>query len=273
MERIQEALAKARAARETGPVLQAAPAPDAPPPADTAQSGDWGALRPVTLDTKRLIKARVMTLAGGRDAAAFDVMRTKVLQTMRANKWRRLAITSPSPGCGKSTLALNLVFSVARQAELKAMLFELDLRRPSLAQTLGLEPSASVEDVLAGKVGFADQALCHNRNMALSLCKGSARNPAEILHSAFAAAKLAEIEAAYAPDLMVFDMPPMLVSDDMMAFAGQVDSVLLVAEAERTSIKEIDICERELSAQTNFMGVLLNKCRYMDQDYGYSYYG
>ena len=47
--------------------------------------------------------------------------------------------------------------------------------------------------------------------------------------------------------------------------------VLLVAAAETTTIKEVDACERELASQTNVMGVVLNKCRYMDDTQGYSY--
>jgi len=64
----------------------------------------------------------------------------------------------------------------------------------------------------------------------------------------------------------------MLVTDDMMAFAGEVDCVLLVAAAEASTIKEVDTCERELAAQTNVLGVVLNKCRYTDRGAGYGYY-
>ena len=71
---------------------------------------------------------------------------------------------------------------------------------------------------------------------------------------------------------MIFDMPPMLVSDDAMAFFPNVDAVILVAAAETTKIKEVDSCERDIASQTNVMGVILNKCRYMGPEYGYNYY-
>jgi len=64
----------------------------------------------------------------------------------------------------------------------------------------------------------------------------------------------------------------MLVSDDAMAVMGQIDCVLIIAAAESTTIKEIDRCERELATQTNVLGVVLNKCRYMEEGYGYDYY-
>lgn len=274
MERIQKAIAKARASRGSAlsqvPYLPQGIVPGA---SETSVKEVWTALKPYVPNEERLTRARITTLTGGQEASAFDVMRTKVLQTMRSNNWRRLAITSPSPSCGKSTVALNLAFSLARQQEIRTAVFELDLRRPSLSATLGVNISHSVTDVLTGQVGFENQALCFQNNLALSLCTGAVRNPAELLHSAVIPIELSAIEKRYNPDLVIFDMPPMLVSDDMMAFAGQVDCVLLIAAAEATTIKEIDLCERELVQQTNFMGVVLNKCRHMGKEYGYSYYG
>lgn len=266
MEKIQQALAKARAAREGSAETMSRPV--AP-----AVASAWDDLTPFTPEPEHLLKSRIMTLTGGRDAQAFDVMRTKTLQTMRANNWRRLAITSPTPNCGKSTLSLNLAFSIARQSELHAMVIELDLRRPSLTRLLGANPAHNMDDLLEGKVDFQEQALCYQHNLAFSLATGPIRNPAETLQGTGTARILADIEERYAPDIMIFDIPPMLASDDAMAFAKQVDCVLLVAAAEETTIKEIDTCERELASQTNFMGVLLNKCRYMGREYGYSYYG
>ena len=72
---------------------------------------------------------------------------------------------------------------------------------------------------------------------------------------------------------MLFDMPPMLEADDIMAFARHLDCVLLVAGAEKTTIKQLDMCETELASQTNVMGVVLNKCHYIGSEYGYGYYG
>lgn len=278
MEKIQEALAKARASRDGGAPDRAAPVRTAAPrTAETAQESAtalaWAGLTPLQLNAEQLKKARITTLSGGHEATAFDVMRTKTLQTMRQNNWRRLAITSPSVACGKSTIALNLGFSLSRQEEVRSILMELDLRRPSLTRMLQARPPACVTEVLQGTADFASQALCHQGNLAFSLCTTKVGNPAELLQTTNVPERLAEIEARFSPDLMIFDMPPMLLSDDMMAFAVHVDCVLLVAAAEATTIKEIDTCERELASQTNVMGVVLNKCRYMGQEYGYSYYG
>jgi Mrp family chromosome partitioning ATPase len=111
----------------------------------------------------------------------------------------------------------------------------------------------------------------HRGNLAVLPAVGSRRNPAELLHSPQAAQALDRIEALYDPTLMLFDLPPIMVGDDVMAIAGHLDGVLLVAAAGSTTIAQIDVCERELAARTNVVGVVLNKCRYLDQDYGEGY--
>lgn len=278
MEKIQAAIERARAERaELGAAAArqpAAPGTASPGIAEAPAPGPeaaWAALQPFTADPARMAAHRIVSFQGGRGAVTFDVMRTKVLQQMRANNWRRLAITSPTQGCGKSTIALNLGFSLARQPDIRTIVAELDLRRPSLSEMLGVSGKASLSQVLEGQADFADVALCHGGNLALATNQRPVRNPAELLHSAGVPAALAAIEAKYQPDILLFDMPPMLVSDDAMAFVGQVDAVLLIGGAEATTIKEIDTCERELATQTNVMGVVLNKCRYMGQEYGYGY--
>lgn len=286
MEKIQSAIEKARAARAATPAGPAAGPPpaaaarDTVEPAPTAQAGlapdtaaAWAALPSFAADAARLRAGRIVTFAGGSETVSFDMMRTKVIQQMRANGWRRLAITSPTAACGKSTIALNLAFSLARQKELRTILAELDLRRPTLARMLGLPGRTGFSEVLEGRADFASSALRHGAGLALALNDGPVRNPAELLQASPVSGALAAIEARYAPDILLFDMPPLLVSDDAMAFIGHVDAVLLVAAAETTTIREVDACERELASQTNVMGVVLNKCRYMGAEYGYSYYG
>lgn len=270
MEKIQAAIERARAERtEVSPPPAAAGA--AAVPAGVAEA--WEALPAFRADPARMAAHRIVAFQGGREAVTFDVMRTKVLQQMRANNWRRLAITSPTPGCGKSTITLNLGFSLARQPDIRTIVAELDLRRPSLATTLGITGGPSFAQMLEGRAEFAAVAQRFGHNLALATNQGAVRNPAELLHGTGVPPALAAIEAQYQPDILLFDMPPMLVSDDAMAFVGQVDAVLLIAGAEATTIKEIDTCERELATQTNVMGVVLNKCRFMGPDYGYSYYG
>ncbi|MEL6210616.1 MAG: chromosome partitioning protein, partial [Pseudomonadota bacterium] len=72
------------------------------------------------------------------------------------------------------------------------------------------------------------------------------------------------------PTVMLFDLPPLLVNDDAMAFLGHVDCALIVAAAEKTTVKEIDRCERDVASQTFVLGVILNRCRYMERSDSYN---
>ncbi|MDO5757681.1 MAG: CpsD/CapB family tyrosine-protein kinase [Rhodobacterales bacterium] len=275
MEKIQQALAKARAERNdpgatVAPMRREAIAPAFETSLDVAEA--WHALPELTLDAGRLKENRILALEGGREATDIDMMRTRVLQQMRDNGWRRLAITSPTAGCGKSTIALNLALSLHRQSDLRIILMELDLHRPSLADMVGLTEEMSFAKVIGGESDFASNAVRYSDNLAISVNQRPYKNAAELLGGRTMPQVLAEIEENYAPDVMLFDTPPMLVTDDMMAFARHMDCVLLVAGAEMTTTKEVDVCERDLAAQTNVMGVIVNKCRYMGPEYGYEYY-
>ncbi len=278
MEKIQAAIAKARATRDQRPkaegsiaVAQANTA--APSAAGFSSSVDaaWAALGEFKPNPANMDRSHIVTFSGGSEAMAFDALRTKILQQMRANNWRRVAITSPGSSCGKSTVALNLAFSLARQPDMRAILMDLDLRHPSLARMAGLTQQRHFADMLRGQSSFAENALRYGANMALACGTRVERNSAELLASPDTAAALDSIETEYAPNVMIFDMPPMLATDDMMSFAANVDCVLLLAAAERSTIKEIDACERELASQTNVLGIVLNKCRYVEQGYGYGY--
>jgi Mrp family chromosome partitioning ATPase len=290
MEKIQSAIAKARATRE-GRLPEAAAAPSAPDPspapspapspglapaaalsAPAAAEAAWTALPGLRTDPGLMRRHRIVAFEGGHEAASFDVMRTRLLQQLRANGWRRLAITSPAPGCGKTTTALNLAFSLARQSDQRTVLAEVDLRRPALARMLGIRVHHSFARVLEGKGALADNAVRYGSNLAIATNHDPYRNPAELLHGPSVGPALAAIEARYDPSVVIFDMPPMLVGDDALAFIGHVDCVLLVAAAEATTVEEVDTCERDLAAHTNVLGVILNKCRFPDRRYGYSEY-
>lgn len=280
MEKIQKAIAKARATR-TGasasaePTATTAPKPPArtvPPPPDADARRDlWAALPDFTPDPQLLARNHIVAGHAGHAAMGFDKMRTRLIQQLKAHDWRRVAITSPGPGCGKSTVALNLGLSLARQSELYTLLAEVDLRRPSLARMLGLPVRHDFGMVLADQAQLADNAVRLGKNLAIATNHAPFGRSAELLHSSTVGPALDSIEAEYAPDIMIFDMPPMLASDDVMAFMRHVDCVLLVAAAGSSTISEIDACERELAGQTNVMGVVLNKSRYDGPGYGYEY--
>lgn len=278
MEKLQKALQKAREQRHPAPepveAVNMGLAPDgaggtAPGPADTGAQGLWEALESFEPTAKTLEKNRIVTASAGHLGASFDILRTKTLLTMRKNGWTRLAITSPTMSCGKTTTACNLAIGYARNPEVRTILLEFDLRRPSIAKTLGLPDSRDLTEMLNGTTDFSQHARRYRSNVAVVAANAPSHDPASVLISKTTQDVLQDIEDRYAPDLMIFDLPPLLVTDDTRAVLKDVDCAILVARAGTTTVSQLDICEREIAEHTNMLGIVLNNCRDVEDNYGY----
>lgn len=222
----------------------------------------WQALAPLTLQEKHLFKHRVVTRLAGRAAAPFDILRTKTLLQMRQNGWKRLAITSPLPRAGKTTAACNLALGLGRQSDLRSILFDLDLRDPRVQDFFETTPPHGIGEVLKGAIPFEKQALRYGNNLAVSMAQKGETDPTRILLSEETMSTLNAIEETYQPDLMIFDLPSVLVNDDTRAFLKNADCALIVVRADKTYYEKFEACRREIEQLTNVLGVVLNAYRH-----------
>ena len=283
MERLQAAIEKARAQREDT-------RPEYTPPPPMQQQGTasavgsavegngvdaaWAALRP--LDTSRPAYSKqgdLIALHPGGPGAAYDILRTRLVQQAETHGWRRIAVISAGGAAGKTTIVANLAFSLARQSDYRSLVIDFDLRRVTLAHALDQKVSHTMEDVIEGRVPFSEHALRYGDNVAFGLNGQTVRHPAELLQSQRTKTALAEIEAQYKPNFTIFDLPPLFTGDDSIGFLRNVDCALIVVAAEETPMSQIDTAERQVSELTQVMGVVLNKCRITSDDYSYDYSG
>lgn len=268
MEKLQAAIEIARQKREAerAATVPAAPAPGAgaaPQPA-TGVDALWQALPETGVDSAALIRSRVLSQSASQESTPFDVLRTKILYQMRQNGWRRLAITSPLPKCGKTTTAVNLALALGRQPELRSMLFDFDLRAPAVAEKLGLGRPPSIVPLLRGDRSLADHGRRIGPNLALALSGEPQTDPTRLLMADATRDTLARIQGDYAPDIMIFDLPSILIGDDARGFLQHVDCALIIARADETRYGDFDSCEREVGEYTNVLGVVLNGYRHGD---------
>lgn len=220
----------------------------------------WDALLPVDLDAARLSAEGIFVEGQGTPAtAAFDILRTRLLPKMAERGWRRLAITSPTHGCGKTLVAANLALSLARKPSCRVALIDLELRFPALARVLGLSGIGPLRDFLAGTAPLEAQLRRHGDNLALGLNGQPVPNAAELLQEAGTAETLAAVIDRLAPDIVLYDLPPALGSDDVIAVLPQVDAVLLVADADQTTAEDIRACQQMLEGRRPLIGVALNR--------------
>jgi len=272
MERIKQAVAKARQQQSENRDAQAdraaptrftaitPPQSPAPTQLNDIESVDYRHTRVVLLDSSHLEQQRIV----GHDklhpaSQAIDLLRTQVLQKMEEKGWRTLAITSPNADAGKTTVAINLVMSIAHQTQKTVMLVDLDLRKPSVSSYLGLPEHLSLNEVLDGSASLPDALINPGipRLVILPTTQPIAR-PAEILASAKIDNLIAELREYYDSRIVIFDLPPLLNTDDAIAVLPQIDCVLLVVGEGMSSKTEITECLRHLPA-ANLLGVVLNK--------------
>ncbi|WP_282063779.1 CpsD/CapB family tyrosine-protein kinase [Roseobacter litoralis] len=265
MEKLQAALENARKARDSATTAVRKKPRVAAVAAATSTAGRalpdedlWAALTPFDVSDKHLNEYRVVTREAGPSAAPFDILRTKVLLQMRQNGWKRLAITSPMPNSGKTTTSCNLALGLGRQRDLRAILMDLDLRDPSIHSFFETEPPHGIGDLLTGQVDFSAQALRIGDNVACCMARKSESDPTRLLLAEETVDVIDHIEATYKPDIMIFDLPSVLVNDDTRAFLKNVDCALIVVRANTTRYNQFDACEREISEHTNVLGTVLN---------------
>lgn len=214
----------------------------------------------VQLDYRQMERNRIVAHAMTDPSyVVFNIMRTKIRAAMADNNWKSIAVTSPGPECGKTMVAVNFAFSLARQEDCKTVLVDLDLRRPSLAKTLGLKCDKSVVDYLKGRNNIQDCFVKVSQNLIMVLNDWPIANSSEYMLHQRCRDMTRQIMDSLNPDIVIFDLPPMLVGDDAMAFMPNVDSSMLVVADEQSTLKEIDECDSKLSGFDNFLGVILNK--------------
>lgn len=276
MEKLQAALARAREKRENDgrPVRRS----EVVTRGGTRRSAReakvkerWDHLPLVETTTAHMQKSRIYADKATLEAQHYDILRTKLMLEMRRNDWTRIAITSASPACGKTTTACNLIAGLGRQPELRGMLFDLDFRRPSISKLFGITPPQSLEAVLNEEVPFSEHAIRLHENTCVSMTTNVVSDPARLILRSRTTEIIDAIQDDYMPDLMLFDTPPVMVSDETRGFLKHVDAVLIIAAAESTTVAQMDEVEREVAQYTSVAGIVLNKCRFIDEDYGYTY--
>lgn len=279
VERLKEALAKAREQRLRDSAQSAESslsADNAPSAGGTDVPAAWLALPAIDVDARRLAGQRIVSINRTDPAhVPVDILRTRVRAQCAAHGWRRIAMTSPTPGCGKSTVALNLAFSLARQPETRVVLLDFDMRRPALARMLGVDHTDWQMPDAIGRHRSLDAILTRaGENLVFGLNTVVARDSAELLRSRMLIGALDQMMAELNPDIVIFDLPPLFAGDDTVGFLPHVDATLIVAASGETRSSEIEEMERMLVGVVPVLGIVLNKCdEPMSDPYAEKYYG
>ncbi len=264
MESIRQAVERARGRADAGPEQQIRTRSNLPrrrPEFGSPEDGPGAESQETALDSAHLQSKRIIShLITDPRSRSFDMLRTQVLQAMDLKGWKTLAITSPTPACGKTLTALNLSISIARQPERSVLLVDLDFQKPQVAACLGLKCDEGVLSVLEGRTALSDAIIParHDNLRFMVLPTASAIGSSELISSRAMAAMLEDLRTEYHSKTIILDLPPILSGDDVIAILPQVDCALLVTAVGTTTVAQIKECNKHLQS-TEVVRIVLNK--------------
>jgi len=260
MERIKEALDKARAQRNAVGRSETTRAPEQRPSSSHKDAIQYTHTRTFRPDPLVMRRNRVLTGEGNDESTrAVKMLRTQVLQRMVKNNWNALAITSPGPGQGKTLTAVNLAISLAREVNYSVLLVDLDLHNPTVHRYFGYQPERGIDDYLHGDVDISEILFNPGiEHLVVLPAKLGLRNSSELLSSPQMHGLVDEMKTRYPTRFILFDLPPLLSVDDALSFAPYVDTVLLVVE-DGVTTKDDVAHSLVLLRETPILGTVLNK--------------
>jgi capsular exopolysaccharide synthesis family protein len=183
---------------------------------------------------------------------------------------RVIVVTSALPSEGKSSTATNLALVFAEAGQ-RVLLIDADLRRPKVAEYLGVEGAVGLTNLLAGQAQPADVIQRWNSGLWVLPSGFLPPNPSELLASQHMADLLHECRERF--DIVVIDSPPLLPVTDGAVLAKVADGALLVVRAGKTSGPEIAGALRALdTVNARLLGCALNMVPGMKSE-NYYYYG
>jgi Mrp family chromosome partitioning ATPase len=267
MDRIQRALDLSKGQREHA----------SSPPEETRveRAALWRefALTPVEfaarlpLNWPELRERRILSPDDTRPAAhAYRMLRTQVLQRARSHGLNAIGVVSAVSGEGKTVTAINLALSLAAEPNQTVVLMDLDLRHPSIAETLGLRAECGLESWFGGddptrNVCYALEGV--ERLYVFPTLKPVAAS-SETLAGLGTRRLINEFKDRDPPRLLIVDLPPVLLSDDALMVAPLLDAVVLVVN-ERLTRREDVSRVIELLGNTRIVGTVLNRSSESEQ--------
>lgn len=241
-------------------------------PIDTSHAERF---QPIALDKAALHDALVLPqLQDAGALRAYKILRTRVLRRLEANQWHSFAITGVTAGEGKTLTAINLAIALSQDPSTWVALIDLDLQRPRVAEYLGLRSvhgEKGLSDYLQGNAGYENIVYAPDIERLVVIPNFQPMvNSSEMLASQRMLELMQALDAETPRRVLIFDMPPVLAADDVLAFAPQIDGLLLVV-AEGTTDRSSLRRAKEVLAEMNLLGVVLNRSAERNDAAYYSY--
>lgn len=206
-------------------------------------------------------------------AESFRSLRTNLQFIGAGQTHRSFVVTSSIESEGKSTTAANLSIALAAAGS-RVVLVDADLRRPKVADYMGIEGAVGLTDVLIGRAELQDVLQPWGRSSVTVLPAGRIPpNPSELLGSPAMEALVEELNREF--DHVIFDAPPLLPVTDSAILGKLVGGALVVVAAGRTTKHQLEGAVTTLEhVGAPVSGIILTMLPTSGPDaYGYGRYG
>jgi Mrp family chromosome partitioning ATPase len=206
----------------------------------------------------------------GRAAAAYRLLRGRVLHRAKASGWSCIGITSPGPGEGKTLTATNLAISIARERQRTVYLLDLDMRNPSALECVGARPERFLSQYFAEGLE-ADRVLFNTTvdNLVIGGNLEPVIGASELLASPRLDDLINYVRRRSPGALVIVDLPPVLSTDEALVVAPRTDAMFLVV-AEGVTRRDGLARATDLLSDFTVAGVILNRS---SEQLGADYYG
>lgn len=229
-------------------------------PNNTWRAPEYTQSRQSDLDLEHLRRMRCIGFFSTSAAtSAYKILRTQVLQRMNARGWNTCMITSARPGEGKTLTAINLAFVGAKEFAQTVLLVDCDLKQQMVHKYLGVESAHGIADYLLKGTEVKDLITWPSVDKLTFISGGEpVTDSTELLNSPRMQTLIPEMKSRYADRIIIFDTPSLLEDADALAFLPQVEGVLVVADAGRTTKEDL---RRTLTfiPQEKLLGFALNR--------------
>ncbi len=190
-------------------------------------------------------------------AEAFRSLRTNLEFASVDKSLKTILVTSPTPGDGKSSTAMNLALIIAQGGK-RVVLLDADLRKPSVHRLMGMPNRDGLSDLFRGHLSVADVLRPWRKDNVSVITSGTVPpNPTELLGSKRMDQVLAELQEM--ADVVIVDAPPFFVADTWV-LSSKVNGVLLVLQAGRTRRNVVrSMLDQIKRVGAPVVGVVLNR--------------
>lgn len=234
----------------------------------------------VSIDLAQLERSGYLVPTSSRSLLAeeFRHIKRPLLHNVRGprdgnGRQAEIMVTSALPEEGKTFFAINLAMSMAAEVDTAVLLVDADVVRPAVLQRLGVQPGKGLLDLLIDPSLDVSDLVAETNVPKLSILAAGARNDraTELLASSAMDALLGKLADQYPNHVIVFDAPPLLLTNEAKVLASRVGQVVLVVEASKTPR---DVVAQAFAAVEECPVVLsvLNKAPESATPLGYGYY-